>query len=89
MNDFYNSLPSAHPIRISRVEHARLQRIFEDDATNGEEMPDLFAAITSLRSELEDYPTKPPVVVAYIALLDADVMMMRSIIDGIKERGNG
>lgn len=84
MNEFYNSLPSAHSIRLSRVKHARLRKIFEEEPTNGEELPALFAATTLLRSELEDFPCKHPIVEAYIALLDSDVQMMRSIINRFK-----
>lgn len=85
MKEFYASLPHGSSILEARKEFNRMQKIFSEEETEGEELPDVFAATTLLRSELEDYPNKPAIVIAYIGLLDADVSMMRSIIANLKE----
>lgn len=84
MRDFYNSLPSTHAIRVAYAEHSTLSKVFEEEDTGGTELPDFLAATTRLRSELEDVVKKPAIVTAYIGLLDADVRMMRAIINGTK-----
>lgn len=85
MRHFYQSLPGCSPIVTAAAEHARLDKIFKEDATNGEELPLLFAAATRLRQELEDLSVKPEIVVSYIGLLDADVRLFRSIVNSLKK----
>lgn len=84
MRDFYKSLPKSSMIIGAAEEYARLNRVFQEDATNGEEIPELFAAATRLRQELEDLAEKPEIVTAHIGLLDSDVRMFRAIVESLK-----
>ena len=81
LTEFFVSLPAGHPIHKARADHARLLAIFEEEDTGGTEIPALFSAATRLRSEVEELAIKPQVVTAFIELLDADVRMMRAIIN--------
>lgn len=84
MKEFYASLHHGHPVLVARSEHAKLLQVFEEEPTDGSEIPDLFAAATKLRSELEELIDAPSVVAAFIGMLDAEVTMMRSVIHGLK-----
>lgn len=82
MMAFYSSLPDGHPVLKARVAHSKANAEFEDDG--GIKLPGLFAAITRLRSELEQVANPPPIVGAYIDLLDSDIPMMKAIEKSIK-----
>ena len=85
MHAFYASLPQGSSIHKSRFEYARLLRIFQEEPTNGEEIPEFFRAITRLRSDLEDLKEKPEIVKAFIGVLDSEFSMMRAVIDSLKK----
>jgi len=84
ISDFYKTLPVDHPIHTARHEYARLSSIFEHEGTNGEEIPDLLAATTRLRTELEEIASAPPIVKDFAGMLDSEVRFIRSIIGALK-----
>lgn len=82
MREFYNSLPSAHAIRLAHKEHKRVLKKFHGDY---EDLPSVLAATARLRSELEDLQEKPMIVTVCIDLLKSDDSMMRAIMSSNKK----